>query len=190
MCALKTSRELPRALRARVVDALIEDLLRPAHERGAVARLRTELGHVDVSSDSATTSDRVTALQRLDAYAAALAEAPCGGDGVPSRLAQAVVLFRHALYFEVHELLEPAWRDATGDDRTLLQGIIQAAVSWHHASGGRASPALRSGASALAKLGAAPASWSGFPIARLRAALRAQQELVRAGERPPPPALG
>ena len=45
-------------------------------------------------------------------------------------------LFAAHLYFEVHELLEPYWRDARGADRETLQGLIQAAVGYQHLANG------------------------------------------------------
>jgi hypothetical protein len=51
-------------------------------------------------------------------------------------LAAAAQLFDAHLYFEVHELLEPAWRDARGDDREALQGLIQVAVGYQHLANG------------------------------------------------------
>jgi len=44
----------------------------------------------------------------------------------------AATLFDAHLYFEVHELLEPAWRAAHGSDRDALQGLIQVAVGYQH----------------------------------------------------------
>ena len=46
----------------------------------------------------------------------------------------AAVLFDAHLYFEVHELLEPAWREADGGAREALQGLIQIAVGYQHAA--------------------------------------------------------
>ena len=48
----------------------------------------------------------------------------------------AATLFDAHLYFEVHELLEPAWRDARHDDREALQGLIQVAVGYQHLANG------------------------------------------------------
>jgi hypothetical protein len=51
-------------------------------------------------------------------------------------LDDAGVLWGARLYFEVHELLEPCWREATGATREALQGLIQAAVGYQHLANG------------------------------------------------------
>jgi hypothetical protein len=48
----------------------------------------------------------------------------------------AAALFDAALYFEVHEILEPWWHDATGAAREALQGLIQIAVGYQHFANG------------------------------------------------------
>jgi hypothetical protein len=109
---------------------------------------------------------------RLAAYAALLAGAP-RGDALPARLEQARRMFARGLFFEVHEVLEPPWREAVGAERTILQGVIQAAVAWHHARRHNDRGARRLASAALDKLGAAPDRWLGFPVRELRAALHA-----------------
>lgn len=42
-------------------------------------------------------------------------------------LDQAAVFWDLGLFFEVHEILEPAWMDAEGDKKRLLQALIRAA---------------------------------------------------------------
>jgi hypothetical protein len=113
-----------------------------------------------------------TARQRLRAYADVLRLAPAGS-GLPARLAQAGELLAARLFFEVHEVLEPAWRCASGRSRELLQGMIQAAVAWYHAERGNRSGATRQASSSRARLAAAPPSWLGFPLGALRAAIDA-----------------
>ena len=56
-------------------------------------------------------------------------------------LATAALLFHAHLYFEVHEVLEPYWLRAEGDDREALQGLIQAAVGFQHLANGNVSGA-------------------------------------------------
>jgi len=51
-------------------------------------------------------------------------------------LAAAAILFDAALYFEVHEVLEPHWATASGEVRDALQGLIQIAVGWQHLANG------------------------------------------------------
>ncbi len=50
----------------------------------------------------------------------------------------AALLFDAGLYFEVHELLEPRWLRADGNDRNALQGLIQIAVGFEHLANGNA----------------------------------------------------
>ncbi len=47
-------------------------------------------------------------------------------------LCAASALFDAKLFFEVHELLESEWREARGDLKIFLQGLIQVAVGCHH----------------------------------------------------------
>jgi hypothetical protein len=51
-------------------------------------------------------------------------------------LDRAAALASHNLFFEVHELLEPAWFRAAEPLRTALQGLIQVAVAFHHLENG------------------------------------------------------
>ena len=48
-------------------------------------------------------------------------------------LQQAAILWDLELYFEMHELLEPEWKEAEGDRRRALQGLIRAAGMKIHA---------------------------------------------------------
>jgi len=70
--------------------------------------------------------------------AAALAGRPLAPveGSLAAMLDAAATLFDAELYFEVHELLEPAWQDATGERREALQGLIQIAVGYQHLANG------------------------------------------------------
>lgn len=125
---------------------------------------------------------------RSQRYQVALERMPRGGD-LPTRLAQARVLFGQHLFFEVHEVLEPAWRAASGDERRFLQGLIQAAVAWHHGARGRRPAAVRTASAAAAKLADAPPRWHGFPVAELRAQLERYRRDLACGDGPVPPSL-
>lgn len=58
--------------------------------------------------------------------------APPAPGTLSGTLARAALLADAELYFEVHELLEPAWIQADGTRRVGLQGLIQVAVAFHH----------------------------------------------------------
>ena len=58
------------------------------------------------------------------------------GASLDETLEQAAPLFDAGLYFEVHELLEPYWREASGGMREALQGLIQIAVGYQHLANG------------------------------------------------------
>ena len=76
--------------------------------------------------------------ERARSACTALASRPPGAS-IRSRadvLDAAATLFDAYLFFEVHELLEGFWRDARGDDREALQGLIQVAVGYQHLANG------------------------------------------------------
>ena len=69
---------------------------------------------------------------------AALGDRPVGEETgeLAEALDDARRLFGAHLYFEVHELLEPRWATAAGDEREALQGLIQVAVGFQHLANG------------------------------------------------------
>jgi DUF309 family protein family protein len=74
--------------------------------------------------------------------------------GMPlaATLDAAALLFDTGLYFEVHELLEPHWLRARGDDREALQGLIQVTVGFQHLANGNVAGArslLREGSARI-----------------------------------------
>lgn len=70
----------------------------------------------------------------------------------PFPLTQAAILWRHGLYFEVHELLEPHWRAASGDEREGLKGLIQAAGVYVHREAGHVAASVHLAGKAVARL--------------------------------------
>jgi hypothetical protein len=105
--------------------------------------------------------------------------------GLVGLLWRAARLARHDLYFEVHELLEPAWLRSEGPERVALQGLIQVAVAFHHAENGNRAGTLALLADGVEKLGTAGESLPvecGLWVTGLRDALRT----MRAGEPLPP----
>ncbi len=57
-------------------------------------------------------------------------------DSVGNALEQARAAWDAGLFFEVHEIAEPVWLEASGRERELLQGIIMAGAALHHLSDG------------------------------------------------------
>ncbi len=55
---------------------------------------------------------------------------------------RAAILWRHGLVFEAHEILEPHWLGASGDEREGLKGLIQAAGVYVHQEAGHAAAAI------------------------------------------------
>ncbi|MFN4073204.1 MAG: DUF309 domain-containing protein [Thermus sp.] len=52
-------------------------------------------------------------------------------------LGEAWHLFQEGRFFEAHEVLEEAWREAQGEKRRFLQGLILLAAALHQAQAGR-----------------------------------------------------
>ena len=129
---------LPLTLRNRIAALILEALNDPAARRTleALADRREP-----VPPDWIGPADReyVGAFRdRVERAAAAVAIRPMasGGRSLREALADAAALFDAALYFEVHELLEPHWMEAGGGERDVLQGLIQIAVGYQHLANG------------------------------------------------------
>lgn len=143
---------LPLALRNRLAGLILAALREPA-AREELRRLAPGEGDAlagwlapDEGAWAAPLAERALAASR------ALEARPLRADGVPlaTALEDAGMLWDARLYFEVHELLEPAWSGAEGETREALQGLIQAAVGYQHLANGN----LR-GARALLEEGSA-----------------------------------
>ena len=100
--------------------------------------------------------------------------APRAGD-LSETLRRAAALFDARLYFEVHEELEIPWRDASGDTRRVLQGLVQLAVGLHHEEAGNVESMRRLFASGRAKLTPSLPAWRGVDLAALLRAIDAYE---------------
>jgi hypothetical protein len=138
-------------------NRLAETILAALHD----ARARRELARLAEAPEAALAAGWLSGEERRFAGAlterarragAALTSLPL--DEAPGplavALADAAALHDAGLYFEVHELLEGYWRDARGEAKEALQGLIQIAVGYQHLANGN----LR-GARALVEEGAA-----------------------------------
>lgn len=108
----RLSRDIRNDLSESIMQVLADRSLEPACE--AAARYRA----LDLPAAHARYID-----QRLERYGEALSCISADHD----LLHQAAVLWDLGLFFEVHEILEPAWIEATGDRKRLLQALIRAA---------------------------------------------------------------
>ena len=123
----------------RVRNHLAEIIL-TALQKPEARRELSVLGEADAPPPDWLSPDldcRPLVRQRALCAAAALAELPAARlDSRADALDAAAALFDAHLYFEVHELLEPFWRDAGGGEREALQGLIQIAVGYQHLANG------------------------------------------------------
>jgi hypothetical protein len=76
---------------------------------------------------------------RVELYRTATREVLAAGG---SPVIRAAILWRHGLYFEAHEVLEPHWLSASGREREGLKGLIQAAGVHVHREAGHDAAAV------------------------------------------------
>lgn len=88
-----------------------------------------------------------------------------------TELMRGAELFNAGRYFEAHEVWERIWLGAPEPDRTIVQGLIQAAAALLHRERNNPRGAARLWDKARSKLGGAPAEYRGLAIGDLRAAL-------------------
>jgi predicted metal-dependent hydrolase len=129
-----TAPPLP-SLRAR--NRLAETILAALHEpaaRRVLATLAWNEGAVAewLAPDDPHQCGAVSARARRASVAVAAAPLCSPAGALGDALEAAALLFDAGLFFEVHELLEPHWRGASGDTREVLQGLIQIAVGYQH----------------------------------------------------------
>ncbi len=117
--------------------------------------------------------------------AAAAAGRPRAADPLTRAAQHAIALWNAGLFFEVHEVLEARWRDATGPTRQALQGVIQIAVAFYHLAHGNERGARTLMSEGRERLARAPAS--ALPALDLGALLAstAAWEAALDGDAPP-----
>lgn len=126
----------PLRVRNRLAEIILAALENPQARRELAA-----LGEVDAAAPNWLEGDDLACrplvrARALSALAALGARAPGKIRALAEVLDAAAALFDAHLYFEVHELLEPSWREAEGDEREALQGLIQIAVGYQHLANG------------------------------------------------------
>lgn len=171
---LRVNRDL--ALRDRLAAAILRALGDP----GELVRLQTDaLGDAIPPAEITTTRERLrlgaeVARVATDAKLAALPP-------LERALVEAALLFRAGLFFEVHEVLEEAWRTLVGERRVFVQGLIQVAVGFHHLAHDNPRGAAALFAAGRTKLSAGPSEANGVDVGALLAGLRVWEGAAAAG---------
>lgn len=99
-----------------------------------------------------------------------------------SSLRRGVDLFNEHRFWEAHEAWEAIWLQASGAEKTYLQGLIQLAAAYHHVMRGTLRGAPRLFAAALAKLDAFPARHLGIDRSAVVESARRHHQRILAGE--------
>ena len=82
-------------------------------------------------------------------------------------LARGITLFNQSEFFHAHEALEDAWRAAPAEQKKFFQGLVQAAVAFHHFSTGNRTGMRSVMQRAMRNLDGCPADFHGIDIAQL-----------------------
>ena len=106
------------------------------------------------------------------------------------RLRRGLELFNEGRFFESHEVLEEAWMPEQGPRRLFLQGIIHAAVAFHHLERGNLSGARRQLQKGLDKLETFVPACEGVETGRLFHDIIACLEQIDRGENIKPCRIG
>jgi Domain of unknown function (DUF309) len=125
----------PLRVRNRLTEIILAALEKPEARRELTALVESDESPDWLEGDDLGCRPLVRA-RALSAQAALAARVPRPIRSRPDLLDAAATLFTAHLYFEVHELLEPSWREAEGDEREALQGLIQVAVGYQHLANG------------------------------------------------------
>jgi uncharacterized protein len=76
-----------------------------------------------------------------------------GSEKIAEHLVNGLELIATHRYFEAHEELELAWRDASSEERDFFQGLVHVAVAWYQAGRGNRTGCERQLAKAQRRLG-------------------------------------
>jgi predicted metal-dependent hydrolase len=100
------------------------------------------------------------------------------------RAQHAIKLFNAHDWYAAHDAFEELWHESVGDERGLLQGIIQIAVAEHHLCGNNQRGALLLMAEGLNHLESCPLQAVGFDLLSLKAIVRQRLASLQAGQPP------
>ena len=89
--------------------------------------------------------------------------------------------FNRGDYFEAHEHWEEVWHEAAGDDRRMLQGLIQIAAGLYKLKQGRDDLCVKLIDKGLDKLGTEGTTCFGLGVAAIREEVARLREAVEQG---------
>jgi predicted metal-dependent hydrolase len=94
-------------------------------------------------------------------------------------------LFNAREFYDAHEVWEDVWRESSGMEKRFLQGLIQAAVAFHHHSTGNVAGACSLMERARSNLAGCGEEFGGMRVGVLVEALAAWRAALLAGGRVP-----
>jgi predicted metal-dependent hydrolase len=100
----------------------------------------------------------------------------------PAPYQRGVELIRAGAYFEAHEQLETAWREAEPAERDFLQGLVHVAVAWYQAGRGNRVGCSRQLGKAARRLGPYAPAHRGLDVVGLLAQVSAAAVRVETGD--------
>ncbi len=181
---------LPPRLRHRLADTILA-ALQDGGVRRQLVRLGADEGHARRWCTPDTTYGPLVRERAQQATEALRGVALRGPRDLDETLEVARVLFDVGLFFEVHEVLEPYWREARGDAREALRGLIQIAVGYQHWAHGNlrgARALLQAGSARVRSLRLRDVALKSFAATVARSIKRIER--ATPGAPPVPPRLG
>lgn len=91
-------------------------------------------------------------------------------------------LFNERSFYDAHEVWEDVWRESAGMEKQFLQGLIQAAVAFHHHSTGNVAGACSLMLRARKNLAGCGEEFGGIRVASLVDALGVWRAAMVAGD--------
>ncbi len=107
-------------------------------------------------------------------------------DELHAQVLRGLRLFNQRDFYECHDTLEEVWLQESSDRQPFLQGLIQAAVAFHHFGHGKYGAARSMLRLALEKLSAYPEQTEGLELGELRRELQQWKTFLDDAIRNPP----
>ncbi|MDZ4689507.1 MAG: DUF309 domain-containing protein [Planctomycetaceae bacterium] len=89
-------------------------------------------------------------------------------EDIADRYLEGIRLFNEEEFFECHDVLEEIWSDCQGEEKSFLQGLIQAAVALFHFGNENYGGAKKLYATSLKRLDTYGDEYMGIQLARFR----------------------